>query len=239
MRMEGLKQMDQSDVTARVSSYISKTLRDNFGKGPESVHTSINDMYITIYIRNFVSPTEKVLLTQRNQSVVEETRDLVMSTLIPEIKANLLQLTGMSVDKFFYDWSLHNKSAMFTCISSEDTKSDIPLRNDYKGKEGVEKEVIHLSKVAQRVPDELKSFLLNNRTLLIIRNGILVNIEKQLIRDGYQETLKLAKRKLEKKLLHNNSYFDQHLETRVVDIFVDWDFDDDKSVILFILNPTK
>ncbi len=60
--MEGLSWMDQSDVTARVSNYISKFLRDNFGKGPESVYTTINDMYITIYIRNFISPPEKVLL---------------------------------------------------------------------------------------------------------------------------------------------------------------------------------
>ncbi|MDL4841802.1 Na-translocating system protein MpsC family protein [Aquibacillus rhizosphaerae] len=108
----------------------------------------------------------------------------------------------------------------------------------FNGKKEMDNEITHVSRVAERVPDELNSYMLNSRTFLFIRNGILVNIEKQLIRDGHQEILKLTKRKLEKKLLHNNSHFGEYLSAKVIDIFVDWDFDRAISVILFIVSPT-
>ena len=64
-------------------------------------------------------------------------------------------------------------------------------------------------------------------------------IEKQLIRQGMREELKIAKRSLEKGLLHNNNHFENILNTRVDDISVDWEFDLDKSIIVFFINPTK
>ncbi|MEH7128397.1 Na-translocating system protein MpsC family protein, partial [Neobacillus drentensis] len=82
------------------------------------------------------------------------------------------------------------------------------------------------------------SYLLNERTLVVIRNGILVPIEKELIRLGNFEALRLAKRNLEKRLLHNSGNFESILQTKVNDIFVDWDFYRDKSVIVLILSPT-
>ncbi|WP_186576349.1 Na-translocating system protein MpsC family protein [Aquibacillus kalidii] len=231
--------MEESSNSAELSKYISKFLRENFGKGPESVHVSIKYTFITIYIRNFISPPEKVMMNQNKEQRVEEIRDLVITTLIPEIKANIFRITGMQVREFYYDWAMHNKSAMFTCVCTDDTKEESSLQSDFPGKKEMDKEIVHLSRIAQKKPEELESYQLNPRTYIFLRNGILVNIEKELIRDGLQENLKIAKRRLEKRLLHNNTHFEEILGMKVVEIFADWDFDIDKSVILFITNPTK
>ena len=225
--------------SAELSSYISKILRENFGKGPESVHVSIGKTFITFYIRNFLTPTEKVLMNQNQEQTVQQTRDLVMQTLIPEIKAFLKIVTGMEIREFYYDWSLHNKSGMFTGVCSDSTSTDIPINEEFPGKAELNNEVKCLSSESEKKPDEIYSCQLNHRSILVIRNGILVRIEKQLIRQGMREELKLAKRTLEKGLLHNNNHFESILNTRVVDIFVDWDFDLDKSIIVFFINPTK
>jgi uncharacterized protein YbcI len=225
--------------TAELSSYISKILRDNFGKGPESVHVSYGYTFITIYIRNFESPTEKVLMNQKQEEIVQRTRDLLMQTLIPEIKTYIKIVTGMEVREFYYDWDLHNKSAMFTGICSDSTSLGKTVVENYSGREEIHKEIINLSRESEKRPEEVYSCQLNHRTLLVIRNGILVSIEKQLIRQGMREELKLAKRILEKGLLHNNNHFESILNTKVLDIFVDWDLDLDKSVIVFITNPTN
>nr|WP_263326812.1 DUF2294 domain-containing protein [Neobacillus sp. Marseille-Q6967] len=225
--------------SAELSNFISKILRENFGKGPESVHVSLGSTFITIYIRNFLSPTERVLLAQNQVETVQQTRDLVMQTLIPEIKAYIKIVTGMEIREFYYDWGLHNKSAMFTGICSDSSSVELPVKEEYSGKEEIHKEIIGISREAEKKPAEVYSCQLNPRTLLVIRNGILVSIEKQLIRQGMREELKLAKRTLEKRLLHNNGHFEIILNTKVNDIFVDWDFDLDKSVIVFIMNPTK
>jgi uncharacterized protein YbcI len=225
--------------TTELSSYISKILRDNFGKGPESVHVSLGGTFITVYIRNFLSPTEKVLMKQKEEETVQHTRDLLMQTLIPEIKAYIKIVTGMDIREFYYDWGLHNKSAMFTGICTDLTNTKLPVNEEYSGKGELQTEIINLSQESEKAPEEIYSCQINHRTLLVIRNGILVRIEKQLIRQGMRDQLKLAKRTLEKGLLHNNNHFEAILNTNVVDIFVDWDFDLDKSVIIFVTNPTR
>jgi uncharacterized protein YbcI len=230
---------EQQQQSAELTSYISKILRDNFGRGPESVYVSIGYTFITFYIRNFLSPTEKVLMKQKHEENVQQTRDMVMQTLIPEIKAYIKIVTGMEICEFYYDWGLHNKSGMFTGICSDSTSIATPVIEDFTGKEEVSKEIINLSREAEKAPEEIYSCQLNQRTMLVIRNGILVSIEKQLLRQGLMEELKLAKRTLEKGLLHNNNHFETILNAKVIDIFVDWDFDLDKSVIVFIMNPTN
>jgi uncharacterized protein YbcI len=225
--------------STELSSYISKILRENFGKGPETVHVSLGKTFIVFYIRNFLSPIEKVLMDQKQDESIQQTRDLVMQTLIPEIKAYIKIVTGMEVREFYYDWGLHNKSMMFTGICTDSTSIDYPIKEEFTGKGELINEIINLSSDSEKKPDEIYACQLNNRSILVIRNGILVRIEKQLIRQGMQEQLKLAKRTLEKGLLHNNNHFEGILNTKVIDIFVDWDFDLDKSVIVLVINPTK
>jgi uncharacterized protein YbcI len=222
-----------------VSSYVGKLLRDTFGKGPESVFVSINDSLITIHLRNFISPMESVLMDRDEEKTVQQTRDILMQGLIPDIKAYVKVVTGMEIKEFYYDWGLHNKSGIFIGISGDLLKDEKKIMEDYPGKEAFQNEINNISIRAQKAPEEMYSFFLNPRTLIIIRNGILVNIEKEFIRLGFQEVLLISKRNLEKRLLHNNTYFETILNKRVIDIFVDWDFNLDRSVMVFILNQTN
>jgi uncharacterized protein YbcI len=230
--------MDQTQQTAEVSSYIGKLLRNHFGRGPDSVFVSIGYPFISMYLRNFISPMEKVLIRQKQDKIVQQTREILIQTLIPEIKAYIKIITGMEIREFYYDWGLHNNSGLFLGIASDSSSTEETLIEDYPGREHLHQEIVHLSRQAEKAPAELYSCQLNSRTVVAVRNGILVSIEKQLIREGHQEILKIAKRTLEKGLLHNNGRFEGILNSKIVDIFVDWDFDLDKSVFVFILNPT-
>jgi uncharacterized protein YbcI len=232
--------LEYKQVQTELAGYIGRTLRENFGKGPESVYVSYNHTILTVYLRNFISPTETVLLGQQQEAMIQTTRDLLMQKLIPEFKAYIKILTSMEVNEFYYDWGLHNKSGLFVCIGS--TSTGIEINNEktynYHGQESLHQEINRISLQAEKKPEEVVSYLLNERTLVVIRNGILVPIEKELIRLGNFEILRIAKRNLEKRLLHSSSNFESILQTKVNDIFVDWDFFRDKSVIVLILSPT-
>ncbi|WP_026575442.1 Na-translocating system protein MpsC family protein [Bacillus sp. UNC438CL73TsuS30] len=230
--------MENKQIQMELASYIGRTLRENFGKGPESVFVSYNQSILTVYLRNFLTPSENVLLTQDQEAIVQKTRDMLMQTLIPEFKAYIKILTGMEIKEFYYDWGLHNKSGVFIGINTSSTEPGENIIDLFVGKEQLHEEIIRISIQAQREPEEVESFLLNQRTLVIIRKGILVSIERELIRLGSSETLRLAKRNLEKRLLHNSNHFETILKTKVNDIFVDWDFNLDKSAIVLILSPT-
>ncbi|WP_347551865.1 Na-translocating system protein MpsC family protein [Pseudalkalibacillus hwajinpoensis] len=228
--------MERNSTEAEISSYVGKLLRDYFGKGPSSVYVSIQEPYITIYFRDFLAPMERVLVDQKESMRVEETRDLLMQGLLPEIKASLRVMANLEIESFYHDWSLQNRSGIIIGVTSNVQESEIDGLPDYAEKEKVHDEIVRVSKLAEKAPEGVDSCFLNDRTLVVLRDGILVRIEKELIRSGFEEELKLTKRRLEKSLLHNNQ-FEAILSAKVQDIFVDWDFNLDKSYITIIIKP--
>ncbi len=162
-----------------------------------------------------------------------------MKSLIPEMKAYTSLVAGMNLREFYYDWGLHNHSGVFVGIESDEGNLETIRQEGYFGKEELHQEISNISHQVEKVPEDLYSCMINDRTLLVIRNGILIRIEKELIRLGNEETLKLAKRNLEKRHLHNNYHFERILHTKIIDVFADWDFQLDKSVFVFVLNPSQ
>ncbi|MBT2705270.1 Na-translocating system protein MpsC family protein [Bacillus sp. ISL-35] len=143
--------------------------------------------------------------------------------------------TKDEIKEFYYDWNLEAKSGMFLFIF----KNDRPYHfGCFDNKDLIESETVELSMEIQKAPEETHCKLLNERTLIIVRHGILISLEKEFIQLGFSETLKIAKRNLEKKVIndHRNAY-EKYLNARITDYFVDWNFEQDKSYTLFILKP--
>ncbi|RDU35720.1 hypothetical protein DRW41_16385 [Neobacillus piezotolerans] len=226
--------MEVIGLEKEVGGYIGKLLRDNFGRGPGAVHCTYAEPFITVHITNFLSPMEKSLMYSKQNVYVEKTRDLLMETLIEEIKSYFTLNIGRTVEEFYYDWNLDSQTGAFIVVLSP--AGFTGLREPYRNKEKVHREIVDISIDAQKPPEETYSELLSPRVLLIARTGILVQIEKELILLGFEETLKLAKRSLEKKLLgEHQPAFENYLYTQIEDVFVDWNFQKDLSYILIIL----
>lgn len=217
-----------------IASYTGKLLREHFGKGPESVLVSIGGEYITIYLRNFLTPSERILLQQDHVIIINQMRDKLMQMVNPEVLGYIQQLTGIIPSEIYYDWALQNQSGMITILCPERLVDDSEIREDYSGKEKLEQEVRLISEQVQKAPDRLYSCEMNNRTLLFVREGILVPIEKEFIRLGHKELLKEVKRNLEKNSLYNNAGFEQILNRPILDVFVDWNYELDKSIIVLV-----
>jgi uncharacterized protein YbcI len=231
--------LEKNELLTELNSFVGRLLRDHFGKGPESVYVSMNTHTITFHLRGFLSPMEKILMNQDQEMTIQETRDLLMQSLIPEIIAYIKVVAGFTIGEFYYDWSLQNRSGVFVGFSNDSDKHLNQSENSFENKEKIHHQIAVISKQAQKVPNEIYSYYMNPRTLIVIREGILVSIEKELIRLGKAETLRLAKRNLEKRLLHNNTSLEELLDGTIVDSFVDWDFSHDKSVITFITRPNE
>ncbi|SHF83118.1 Na-translocating system protein MpsC family protein [Ornithinibacillus halophilus] len=231
--------MNNVERQKELASAIGKLLRDNFGRGPEAVFVSIQEPFVTVYLKNFLSPVERTLLHENREEVVQTSRDVVMENLIPEVKSFIKFITSIEIDEFYYDWGMHNHSGMFVAISHtiDDERITQLASEDYFGKDVLHEEISNISLQAQKLPEEIISYELNERTVLVIRKGILVSIEREFIRLGKREVLRIAKRNLEKRLLHNNMRLESIFDKKINDSFVSWDFDLDKSVMLFILDP--
>ncbi|ASF39782.1 hypothetical protein CEH05_11785 [Halobacillus halophilus] len=228
--------MEKKSLNSEIAGYIGKLLRDNFGKGPTSVYVSIKKPFISIYLKDFLAPIERLLVGQKNYQKVEETRDLMFEELIPEIKATLRVSADLHIKNFYYDWSLENKTGVLLGVMDNSESNDEHFYPEFPNKEILEEEMIKVSEIAQKAPDLLNSMYLNNRTLVMERKGILTELEKELIREGNKEQLLLSKRQLEKRLL-DIKVFESILGVGIKDVFVDWDFYLDISYLIFIVKP--
>ncbi|WP_127580509.1 Na-translocating system protein MpsC family protein [Paenibacillus koleovorans] len=226
----------EKTVQVELASHVGRLLRESFGKGPQSIFVSIRRPLVVFYLKGLLSPTEKILLEQDQVLSIQHTRDLLMKTLIPEIKAYTSLLAGIDFQEFYYDWGLHNLSGVFVGVEEADYVEAFKEER-YDGKEEFHHEIDNISHLVEKTPEETYSCLLNDRTLLLIRNGILISIEKELIRLGFEGNLKLAKRNLEKSYFHNNNRLESILGKKIMDVFVDWDFHLNKSAIVFVLEP--
>lgn len=228
----------EKTTESEVSGYISGLFRTHFGKGPASVFVAIRKPFVVIHLREFLAPTEKVLMSQKESVRVQEIRDLLMRDLKEQIKLDLLKSAELEIKEIHADWNLENKTGLLILVLNGETKEKAQEWPKDIDKKAFYQEVADASKKAQKEPDKTEVFWLNERTVLIRREGILIEIEKELIRNNFTEQLKLAKRPLEAKLIYNSS-LEQLLNRKITEAFTDWDFKDDIGYMVLLIEAKK
>ena len=217
-------------------SYISALLRDHFGKGPTSAHVTIKPPFVFVHLRGFLTPTERILLEQNELKRILELRDLLMDELRAKIKLDLWKLAELDIMNIYADWNLENKTGMILGILDEETAEETLAWPQRISHEEVVKTINKASKKVEKKPGSTEVYWLNDQTVLIIREQILVEIEKELIANGFTEALKLAKRPLEHKSIRLVP-MEVALKHTIPEVFVDWDFEGDIGYMVLMLDP--
>lgn len=225
-------------IQAEIGGYISTVLRKYFGKGPTSVYVTVNRPFITIHFRGFLAPMEHLQLKQKEVQRVLETRDMLMAELKPEIIQGLQEVAALEVKELYADWNLEKETGLIIGVLEE--KVDAVA---FKGPVDMDEEAFlerikEASNKAEKVPARTDVYWLSDRTILVRRTEILIRIEKALIKNGFIEELKLAKRPLEHEVLQEVQ-LETVLNRRISETFLDWNFDADLSYIVFIVEPQK
>ncbi|PPA70752.1 Na-translocating system protein MpsC family protein [Jeotgalibacillus proteolyticus] len=223
----------EAEMYSEMVKYTGKLLRDHFGKGPTSIYITYKKPFITIHLRDFLAPMERVLLDRKERKRVEETRDLIMENILPEMKKVLNTLSPIEIDKLYYNWSLENQSGMIFGIMKDEESNEGAWPN-HLDREAFREEVDLLTKKGQKIPEHTEVYWLSDRTVLAKRQGILVRIERELIKNGYSEELILTKRPMEKQLIRE-SKLESLIQKKIKEIFVDWDFEEDIGYIILCI----
>lgn len=228
----------EKTIQKEVSGFISSLVREHFGKGPTSVYVSVAQPFMTIHLRGCITPTEKILLKQNEKNHVFKIRDLIMDDLIGSIKLGIWKSVELDVNEVYADWNFENETGMIITILNEKEPRKALIWPDNIDKEQFRQEVIRVSIDGQKKPNSTEVFWLNDRTILIERTGIFVQIEKELIKNGFIEELKLAKRPLEYRLVRQSN-LGSILQREIVETFVDWNFEEDKGYMVLMLNALQ
>lgn len=225
--------MEQSKLDY-ISSYISKLLRRKFGRGPQSCQTTLNRNHLVAYIRGFVSPMEDVLIKQGQNQYVDKARNFIINHLLEELKGVVQVYLEVNVEEYYQDWNFPNNSGtLIFVLEKEITQTAFEVNID---PQKLELEIARLSKLVEKVPDEIHVYPISSSIYLVERKGILIQIEKALISKGFQEELRYTKDDLEKEYFHHDDRFDGIFHKPVKDIFIDWNFKEDKSMMAIFLD---
>ncbi|WP_342047750.1 Na-translocating system protein MpsC family protein [Bacillus sp. OTU530] len=218
-----------------ISSLTSKLLRKNFGRGPEACYAYANEQFLVFYIRGFMSPLESILLENGNPDNIDISRNIVMKTVLNQLKGIIELEFEQDVECFYHDWNYPQNTGMITVQFEGDITKQVHQDNGSIDLKPLIAEVERISILVQKKPEKTEAFFISPKMYLVKRDGILVQIEKQLIIKGYEQTLMVTKDELEKSYLHRDSRFEEIFKNPVADIFVDWDFSEDRSIMCFVL----
>ncbi|THE13500.1 DUF2294 family protein [Bacillus timonensis] len=225
--------MNLQEKLKYISSYTSKLLRNKFGRGPESCSAVTSDQFLVLHIRGFVSPMEEVLLQENQRIQLDHARDVVIKNILAELKGVYQVTLETEIKGFFHDWNFPNNTGVIIAVLND------PLKPMEKNQEVnfslLESEVSRISQLVEKTPDNVFSFQITPKIFIVKREGILVPIEKALIKAGFDKQLHFTKDELEKGYFHRDGKFDQVFQGEVIDIFIDWDFKNDNSLICFVL----
>lgn len=217
-----------------ISSYISKLLRKNFGRGPQNCQTIVSKNYLVTYIRGFLSPMEDILLQHGQNKYVDQARSFIISHLLDEVKGVVQVTLDVEVEDYYHDWNFPNNSGVLIFVldteAGQENKTEVDIQK-------LELEVGRISLLVEKIPDKINIYPISRSIYLIERQGILIQIEKALIEKGFENELRFTKDELEKTYFHREGQFEDIFHKSVMDIFIDWNFKGDKSMMAFILRP--
>lgn len=225
--------MALQDKLNHISSYTSKLIRRKFGRGPQSCIAALNKNFLVLYIRGFISPMEEVLLQQGQAASVDNARSVIINNLLDELTGVIQYSLDIEVEDHYHDWNFPNNSGVIMITLKKDAHKG-KLNTDIVCNE-LESEVARLSALVQKAPEVINVYPVAENIFLVERSGILIPIEKALIRKGYIKELRITKDELEKSYFHRDGRFERIFNKKVQDIFIDWNLKEDKSMICFIL----
>lgn len=199
--------MNHKQIINLTTSYTTKLLRNRFGKGPEAVSIYLCEQCIILHLKNFLSPVEKFLLSQEEEQAFRYTRELMMKSMLPEIRNFMTEELGLKVVDLYYDWGIYNASGVIVGLLDYDFDA---TKEDYAGKEELHREIVRVTTELQKPPTWIDSWWINSKTLFILRKG-----------------------KIEKMLLEQEIQIEPIFNKKIADLYVDWSFDNDHSMIVY------
>lgn len=222
-------------IQQEVKNYIASFLSQQFGESPHSVNVAIRAPFVVIHLLGLSIPSEKILLKRNEAKRVTETRDIMMNSVKPELIEALANITGFDIMEIYADWNLEKESGMLIAVMDAEV-DQASLENPANvGTSALKEKVIDISKKTQKEPDFVAVYWLNDDTILVERRGTMVDIEKELIKNGVAEELRLAKRPLEHRVMEFIK-LEPIFNRDISELFVDWNFEEDKAYMVFVLN---
>jgi len=217
-----------------LSSTLSKILKRRFGKGPEMCSVTLHSNRIIAFVRKYITPAEEVLLKNDNVNLVYKFRSAVMEDVVDEFIGEVKDSLGMSFDSYFEDWNFNRNTGMLIVENSHSRNwMNMDIHPAFKEKlfEGISV----VKNEIYKAPTSMEIIKINQNMYAVECRDTLIQMEKILYNKGYFGLLQERSNDIKNSYFFHKGKFDSIFETRVEDIFLFWDYKNDRSYMFFYL----
>ncbi|WP_172251301.1 Na-translocating system protein MpsC family protein [Saccharibacillus deserti] len=222
----------------KAASHIEKLIQDmctsSFNHPPGRIGVYPDERSLIIHLEDFMGDEVLRLINLHDQDALRSVQELMVEHMLPNLTRTLKETTGTEIDAFYYDWFDKDLSGMLIGMPKEPLHS---ARSElYPGKDAVHEKIGQVTCEIQKIPDETYSYWAADHILVIIREGILIKLEKAFLEQGAGEILRKVKRNLEKNVIQQeaNTPIEKHLNRKIKSYYLDWSFDQNKSFLIYV-----
>ncbi len=214
-----------------LSSKFSRTLKSRFGKGPETCYVVYKENRLFIYISNFMTSAEEVLVKNDQMNLANKFRSAVIDVICKEFIPEASRVVGMTFQTFYHDWNYDTNKGIIIMETGDSRPIGV---NDHLFSE---RELFKLMKQVtakvHKIPDHYKIVKWNQNVCIVECRGVLLSIEQQLYQQGLTDLLLEHTRQMKGYFLLRKEQFEDVFKKDIEDLFITWDYQKDKNFIVF------
>ncbi|WP_046228277.1 Na-translocating system protein MpsC family protein [Paenibacillus dauci] len=206
--------------------------QSQFGKQPERIHIHFNQQSAVILLQELTDSGDERLPDDPDERYTH-IHILLSQFVFPALQKKIEYTFGHHVSHVFIDWKLEYNTAAIAVTF--ETLTETFDEDIYTGKADLHIKVSQITESVQKAPEAVNSFWLSNDILVVLRKGLLINLEKQIIQKGFNSALRVSKRELELGHFLEELPILDLLGRPLRTAYLDWDFEQDFSMLLLIL----
>jgi uncharacterized protein YbcI len=214
------------------SSLLSKRLKQKFGKGPETCFASSKDDLLSIHIKKFKTAAEEVLVEKDDLKLAIQFRSSILNAILDDFMEEVKENYQLEIESAFHDWNYTSDSGiiLFKIREHKSKEIDFHIENNK-----IIKTLQSVTSNIHKVPTHCRLVRLNVNLYLIECSEIMLDIEKVLYKNGYEDILIDRSNAIKKSYAQNIHLFESAFERMVESLFIMWDYENDKGLIVFNL----
>ncbi|MBC5638280.1 DUF2294 family protein [Ornithinibacillus sp. BX22] len=210
-----------------LNSSISKHLKHWYGKGPQTCYTTLHENKLVVHINKFITPSEKALLDNNDESLAYIFRTSVMDQICKSLQEEIYNSLGILFNNYFSDWDFATDTGI---ILFQNEHSDWKSENiDEPSQEHFISRINDVSSNLHRVPSLIEVVRFNKKLFAIKCHKVMLPVEKALYQKGHIDILHERAREIKKSYLDIGEVFGRQIKA----VYMMWDYQNDQSYSFF------
>lgn len=214
-----------------LSSKFSRTLKSRFGKGPETCYVVFKENRLFIYISNFMTSAEEVLVETDQMNLANKFRTSVIDVICKEFILEASKVVGVMFQTFYHDWNYDTNKGIII-IETGESRSRGANNLLYSERE-IFKLMKQVTAKVHKIPEQYKIVKWNQNVCIVECRGVLLSMDKQLYQQGLTDILLEHTRLMKMYFLLQKKLFEDVFNQDIEDLFITWDYEQDKNFIVF------